>query len=67
MEEKEIFKQAKLDWEELKKLYKEKGITEYGVVRGHVIDGELQEFVSINMGHGNTLVFKSILDIDKNI
>lgn len=32
MEEKEIFKQAKKDWEELKKLYKERGITEYGVV-----------------------------------
>lgn len=67
MEEKEIFKQAKLDWEELKKLHKEKGITEYGIVKGFVRNGELEEFVSVNMGNGNTLIFKSISDVDKNI
>lgn len=67
MTEKEIFKQAKLDWEELKKLYKEKGITEYGIVKGFVRNGELEEFVSVNMGNGNTLVFKSIDALEFNL
>lgn len=67
MEEKEIFKQAKKDWEELKKLYEIDGTTEYGIVKGFVRNGELEEFVSVNMGSGNTLVFKSISDVDKNI
>lgn len=67
MEEKEIFKQAKLDWEELKKLHKEKGVTEYGIVKGFVRNGELEEFVSVNMGNGNTLVFKSIEALEFNL
>lgn len=64
MTEKEIFKQARKDWEELQRLYKLDGTTEYGVVSGHVIGGELQEFVSVYMGDGHTLVFKSIDKIE---
>lgn len=63
MNEKDIILQAKKDWEKLKILYNENGTTEYGVVRAFVIEGVLQEYVSVNFGNGHCIVFNSIESI----
>lgn len=65
MEEKEILLQAKKDWEQLKLLYNKNGTLKYGVVQGYIMDGVLQEYVSVNFGNGQSIVFNSIDSIEQ--
>jgi hypothetical protein len=67
MEDKEIYKQAIKDWEELKKRFKKDGTLEYGIVKGFVVDGKFKEYVYVNMGNGQCIVFDSIKGVELNI
>lgn len=64
MTEQEILRQAKIDFEELKKKFKEDGSLEYGLVKGFMKDGKLEECVLVDFMDGHKMVFSDLNHLD---